>query len=64
MTSMKESILAYIGAFYLMAFDYPAVYELGLTILHFLFFEDMNIPADLLSSFTVGINDYNKYKNK
>ena len=62
--NMMEGILAYIGVFYLMDFDYPSMFEIGLTTLHYLFFNDQNIPADILPTFTAAMNDYKLYKGE
>ena len=62
--NLHEAILGYIAVFYLMDFDYPVVFELGLTMLQFLFFMDKNIPGDLLASFNMCRKDYDAYKEE
>ena len=51
------------GMFYLLDFDYPKSVELGLTMVHNLFFQDVNTPADMLNVFTSAMAGYDKFRN-
>lgn len=57
-----KALLAYIGLFYLLDCDYPAYYEVGLTALHFIFYEDRRIPVDKMVHFNKMLDQYNKFK--
>ena len=35
----REALLAYIGTFYVLDYDYPAAYEIGLTMVHFFYLD-------------------------
>ena len=45
------ALLAHIGLYYLLDYDYPLQYEVGLTIPHYIFYEDSSIPVDILAHF-------------
>ena len=55
------ALLAYIGLYYLLDCDYPLQYEVGLTVLHYIFYEDSSIP-DILVHFSKSLEQFNKYK--
>ena len=56
------ALLAYIGLYYLLDYDYPLQYEVGLTIPHYIFYEDSSIPVDILAHFNKSLEQFNKYK--
>ena len=56
------ALLAYIGLYYLSDYDYPLQYEVGLTIPHYIFYEDSSIPVDILAHFNKSLEQFNKYK--
>ena len=43
--------IVYIGIYYLLDCDYLEQYEVGLTALHFIIYEDRLIPVDILGYF-------------
>ena len=45
------TLLAYIALYYLLDCDYDLQYEVGLTVLHYIFYEDRSIPVDILAHF-------------
>ena len=47
---------------YLLDCDYPQHYEVQLTALHFIFYEDGHIPLDILSHFNKIVEQDNKFK--
>ena len=55
-------LLAYIGMHYLLDCDYPQHSEVGLILLHFLFYKDRHIPVDILGHFNKIVEQYNKFK--
>ena len=48
---IMEAVLALIALFYLLDVDYPKAYELGLTMIHNLVFQNLHTPGDLLDIF-------------
>ena len=56
------ALLAYIGLYYLLDCDYPLQYEVGLTVLHYIIYEDSSIPVDILAHFNSSLEQFNKYK--
>ena len=56
------ALLAYIRLYYLLDCDYPLQYEVGLTVLHYIFYEDSSIPVDILAHFNKSLEQFNKYK--
>ena len=58
----REALLAYIGTFYLLDYDYPATYEIGLTMLRFFLFGDKQIPSDQIQPFNSELQEYLKYE--
>ena len=52
-------LLAHIGMYYLLDCDYPQHYEVGLTALHFIFYESRRIPVDFLLHFNKIVKQYN-----
>ncbi len=57
-----EAVLALIGLFYLLDVDYPQSHELGLTMLHNMVFQDLNVPADLIKLFETAKEKYLDFK--
>ena len=56
------AFLGYIEMYFLLDCDYPQYYEVRLTALHFIFYEDGHIPLDILSHFNKIVEQYNKFK--
>ena len=56
------ALLTYIGLYYLLDCDYPLQYEIELTFLHYIFYEDRSIPVDILAHFNKSLEQFNKYK--
>ena len=56
------ALLVYIGLYYLLDCNYPLQYEVGLTVLHYIFYEDSSIPVDILVHFSKSLEQFNKYK--
>ena len=54
--------LAYMEMYYLLDYDYPQHYEVALTALHFIIYEDKRIPVDILGHFNKIVEQYNKFK--
>ena len=44
-------LLAYIRLYYLLGCDYPLQFEVGLTVLHYIFYEDSSIKVDIFAHF-------------
>ena len=44
-------LLAYIGLYYLLGCDYLLQFEVGLTVLHYIFYEDSSIKVDIFAYF-------------
>ena len=55
-------LLAYVGLYYLLGCDYPLQYEVWLTVLHYIFYEDSSIAVDILAHFNKSLEQFNKYK--
>ncbi|XP_033125439.1 uncharacterized protein LOC117123570 [Anneissia japonica] len=49
-SKLDEALLAFLGAFYLLDFDYPKSHEIGLSVLQCLILLDKETPADLLKT--------------
>ena len=56
------ALLAYIGLYYLLDCGYPLQYEVGETILHYIFYENSSTPVDILAHFNKSLEQINKYK--
>ena len=56
------TLLAYIALYYLLDCDYHLQYKVGLTVLHYIFYEDRSIPVDILAHFNKSLEQFNKYK--
>ena len=56
------ALLAYIGLYYLLDCDYLLQYEVGLTILQYIFYEGSSIPVDIHAHFNKSLEQFNKYK--
>ena len=56
------ALLAYIGLYYLLDCDYPLQYEVELTALHYISYEDSSIPVDMLAHFNKSLEQVNKYE--
>ena len=58
-----EAVVAYMGIFYIIDFDYPPVHELGLTSLQYICFANKEIPGDLLTTFNSALTEHMKHKD-
>lgn len=58
----REALLAYIGTFYVLDYDYPAAYEIGLTMVHFFLSGYKQIPSDQIQPFNSELQEYLKYE--
>ena len=56
------ALLGYIGLYYLLDCDYLLQYEVGLTVLQYIFYEDSSIPVDIHAHFNKSLEQFNKYK--
>ena len=48
--------------YYLLDCDYRQYYEVGLAVLHFIFYENRPIPVDFLLHFNKTVEQYNNFK--
>ena len=48
--------------FYLLDFDYPKQYEIGMNVLQYFIFEDSNVPKDIAVSFNSQLSSYKQFK--
>ena len=62
MECLAEAVVAFIGTFYLMDFDYPKQHEYGLLMLQAIVFMDERVPSDVKSAFEGVAKAYRKYK--
>ena len=58
---LNEGVLALLGCFYLLDFDYPRFLEIGLNIFHYLIFKDTDVPQDIASAFQGALTSYRKF---
>lgn len=60
--SIKEATVGYLASFYLLDFDYPKCFEIGMNMLQRVIFKDERVPQDISGTFNVALKAYNKYK--
>ena len=53
---------AYTAKFYLLDFDYPKQYEIGMNVLQYFVFEDSNELKDIAASFNSQLLSYKQFK--
>ena len=59
---LREALLAYLGLYYLLDLDYPALLELGFTLLQYIFFQDQKTPGDMVATFNATLLEFNKFQ--
>ena len=59
--NIGEATIAYLASFYLLDFDYPKSYEVGLCILQQITFQDENILKDITASFESVLKSFNSF---
>lgn len=66
-TAIAAAVVAILGAFYLLDFDYPKQHEYGMLMIQTLLtlvFEDETVPGDIAHIFQGMAMLYRKYKNE
>ena len=59
---IAQVVVAFLATFYLLDFDYPRNYEIGLSIMQYYVFEDKHVPNDIAVTFNNVIETYQSYK--
>ena len=59
---LPEAVVAFMATFYLLDFDYPKQYEVGMNVLQYFIFEDSNVPKDIAQCFNSNFSLYKKFK--
>ena len=62
--SLPEAVVAFMGTFYLLDFDHPKFFEIGLNVLQYFIFQDSNVPKDIAQTFNMNLAAYKKYKSQ
>ena len=61
---MDLAVIAYMAVHYLLDMDYPPSYDVPLTILQYLIFEDQKTPADILKYTDQAWKEFCNFKYK
>ena len=61
---LPEAVVAFMATFYLLDFDYPKFFEVGLNVLQYFIFQDSNVPKDIAQTFNMYLAAYKKYKSQ
>ena len=59
---LPEAVVAYMATYYLLDFDYPKQYEIGMNVLQYFISEDSNVPKDIAVSFNSQLSSYKQFK--
>lgn len=62
--NLDEAAVAFLASFYLLDFDYPKQFEVGLNMLQYFVFKDEHTPKDIAVTFNGLLSSYKKYKNE
>ena len=62
MECLTQAVVAFLGTFYLINFDYPKQHEYGLLMLQSIVFMNERVPSDVKSAFEGVAKAYTKYK--
>ena len=59
---LPTAVVAFMATFYLLDFDYPKQFEIGMNVLQYFVFEDSNVPKDIAQSFNTSLAAYKQFK--